>query len=133
MGVYHFIAARTNFPLYFIGSIPSSIRLRIAFCKTTLHDDTPPLFCCVSGPCRLSIPVVKEVMKQYIGQIDVVEICTDDLPEVASDAGVLSIPTIHLLYRGELMDTIIGCVAKGVLASAVEKVLEDTVLNNKSK
>jgi thioredoxin 1 len=79
----------------------------------------------ISGPCRLSIPVVKDIMKQFSGDIDVAEVCTDDLPEVASDAGVVSIPTIQIWYNSELKDTIIGCVAKTVLASAVEKVMED--------
>jgi thioredoxin 1 len=80
------------------------------------------------GPCRLSIPVVKDVMKVFAGQIDVVEVCTDDLPEVASDSGVVSIPTIQMYYKSELMDTIVGCVAKTVLSSAVEKVLEDVAI-----
>jgi len=77
------------------------------------------------GPCRLTSPVVKEVMKQYQDKIEVVEISTDDLPEVASKAGVLSIPTILMYHRGEVMDTIVGCVAKNVLARSVDKVLED--------
>jgi thioredoxin 1 len=64
-------------------------------------------------------------MKEFSGAIDVVELCTDDLAEIASDCGVISIPTIQLYYRGQLMETIVGCVAKGVLASAVDKVLED--------
>lgn len=53
------------------------------------------------GPCRLSIPVVKEVIKMFAKRIDSCEVCTDDLPDVASDAGVLSIPTIHLYSNGE--------------------------------
>lgn len=77
------------------------------------------------GPCRLTNPVVKEVMKQYPQKIDVVEINTDDLPEVASKAGVLSIPTILIYHKGEVMDTIVGCVAKNVLTRSVDKVLED--------
>lgn len=77
------------------------------------------------GPCRLSNPVVKEVMKQYSGDIDVVEICTDDLAEVAADAGVISIPTIQFYHGGKLLDTIVGCVAKSVLANAVDKILDD--------
>ena len=77
------------------------------------------------GPCRLSIPVVKEIMKQFTGVIDVVEICTDDLAETSAECGVVSIPTIQFYYRGELLDTIVGCVARSVLSSAVTKVLED--------
>ena len=77
------------------------------------------------GPCRLTNPVVKEVMKQFTGDIDVVEVCTDDLAEVAEQAGVVSIPTIQFYYGGEVLDTIVGCVAKSVLSNAVEKMLED--------
>ena len=77
------------------------------------------------GPCRLSNPVVKEIMKQFTGKIDVLEVCTDDLPEVASDAGVVSIPTIQIYHGGKCLDTIVGCVAKNVLANAVQKVLDD--------
>lgn len=79
------------------------------------------------GPCRLSNPVVKDIMKQFSNEIEVVEICTDDLPDVASDAGVVSIPTIQIYYKGEIKDTIVGCVAKNILASAVTKILEDII------
>jgi thioredoxin 1 len=82
------------------------------------------------GPCRLSIPVVKDIIKQFNNKIDVYEVCTDDLPDVASDAGVVSIPTIHIYYRGKLFDTIIGCVAKTVLANTIDKALEDIALRN---
>jgi thioredoxin 1 len=77
------------------------------------------------GPCRLTNPVVKDILKQFSGQLDVVEVCTDDLAEIAEEAGVVSIPTIQFYYKGEQMETIVGCVAKSVLASAVSKVLED--------
>lgn len=77
------------------------------------------------GPCRLTTPVVKDVMKQYQGRLEVCEISTDDLPEVASEAGVLSIPTILIYHGGRVRETIVGCVAKNVLARAVDKVLED--------
>lgn len=79
------------------------------------------------GPCRLTVPVVKDVMKQYSGELDVVEVCTDDLAEVAEDSGVVSIPTIQFYYDGAALEThsIVGCVAKSVLSNAVEKVIED--------
>lgn len=78
------------------------------------------------GPCRLTNPVVKEVKQQFAGEIDVVEVCTDDLAEIAEQADVVSIPTIQFYVQGERMDTIVGCVAKSVLANAVSKVLENS-------
>jgi thioredoxin 1 len=77
------------------------------------------------GPCRLSIPIVKDIIKQFAGQIDVVEICTDDLPEIAAEMGVVSIPTIQIYHDATLYDTIVGCVATNVLARSVQKVLEE--------
>ncbi|KAG7344315.1 thioredoxin [Nitzschia inconspicua] len=102
------------------------------FAETVLAKNVPrPVMVFFSapwcGPCRLTVPVVKDVMKQFSGDIDVVEICTDDLAEVAEDAGVVSIPTIQFYFAGKALEThsIVGCVAKTVLANAVEKVLED--------
>lgn len=80
------------------------------------------------GPCRLSIPVVKDIMHLYSDQMETVEVCTDDLPDLVADAGVVSIPTIHIYFQGRLVDTLVGCVAKQVLAGSVEKVLEDIQL-----
>ena len=77
------------------------------------------------GPCRLTNPIVKEILTQYKGTIDVIEISTDDFPEVAERAGVLSIPTIQLYYGGKAVETIVGCVSKNVLGRVVDKVLED--------
>jgi len=77
------------------------------------------------GPCRLSNPVVRDVSKQFAGEIDAVEICTDDLPEIASDAGVVSIPTIQVYYNGIVQDTIVGCVAQNILATAISNILDD--------
>ena len=86
------------------------------------------------GPCRLTIPVVKEVMKQYSGELDVVEVNTDDLMEVAEKSGVLSIPTIQFYYNGIALEThsLVGCVAKSVLSNAIDKVIEDVAQMKKS-
>lgn len=95
---------------------------------TVLESDRPVLVFFTApwcGPCRLSVPVVKEVMKEFSSRLEVVEVCTDDLPEIAADANVVSIPTIQVYSEAEVMDTIVGCVAKSVLFSSVEKVLED--------
>lgn len=65
------------------------------------------------------------MLTEYADAMRVVEVCTDDLPGVAADAGVVSIPTIQMYHDGVVLDTIVGCVAKSVLKAAVEKVLED--------
>jgi thioredoxin 1 len=78
---------------------------------------------------------VKEILRQYAGKIDVVEMCTDDLAQVAEEAGVVSIPTIQFYFKGEALEShsIVGCVAKTVLANAVDKVLEDAAQLHQQK
>jgi hypothetical protein len=49
----------------------------------------------------------------------------DNLPNVAIDVGIRSIPTILIYYCGEVWDTIIWWVVRNVLARAVDRVLED--------
>lgn len=75
--------------------------------------------------------MVQSITKQFANQLEVVEVCTDDLADVAADSGVVSIPTIQFYHRGELLDTIVGCVARNVLAAAVDKVLDDIALDPK--
>ena len=53
------------------------------------------------------------------------EICTDDLPDLSADVGVESIPTIQIFYEEQIYDTIVGCVAKNVLANFVSSVLDE--------
>ena len=99
--------------------------------KTVLDasNDSKPVLVFFSapwcGPCRLTVPVISQIKQQFANEIEVVEVCTDDLAEIAEEAGVVSIPTIQFYYQGKKVDTIVGCVAKSVLATAVSKVLED--------
>lgn len=85
------------------------------------------------GPCRLTLPIIKDIINQFNALIDVVDVCTDDLPEIAESAGVVSIPTIQIYHEGDLKDTIVGCVSTKVLSSAVTKVLEDIGLKIEEK
>jgi len=85
------------------------------------------------GPCRLTLPIIKDITHQFHSAIDVVDVCTDDLPEIAESVGVVSIPTIQLYYQGDLKDTIVGSVSTKVLASAITKVLEDVGLKIEEK
>jgi hypothetical protein len=44
---------------------------------------------------------------------------------------MLSLPVFPYLSSGKLLDTLVGCVAKQVLAGSVEKVLEDIAAKQK--
>jgi thioredoxin 1 len=126
-------ARRTSLPLYAVAKTGGKVLKTYEEFETMVlqaEADSPILLVFFTapwcGPCRLTVPVVKEVSYQFAPSIlRIVEVCTDDLPEVAAESGVVSIPTIQLYAQGQLMDTIVGCVALSVLANCVQKTLED--------
>ena len=75
------------------------------------------------GPCRMVAPVVEEIAQQYDGQIKVVKLNTDENPNVASQYGIRSIPTLMIFKGGERVDMVVGAVPKTTLSNTLEKYL----------
>ncbi|MEH2077181.1 thioredoxin [Nostoc sp.] len=97
-----------------------------SFKQEVLDSDVPVLvdfwapWC---GPCRMVAPVVEEISEQYEGQIKVVKVNTDENPQVASQYGIRSIPTLMIFKDGQKVDMVVGAVPKSTLASTLEKYL----------
>ena len=73
------------------------------------------------GPCRMVAPVVDEIAAQYEGQVKVVKLNTDENPNVASQYGIRSIPTLMIFKGGQRVDMVVGAVPKTTLATTLEK------------
>lgn len=69
-------------------------------------------------------PVVEEIAEQYAGKVKVVKINTDDNPNIASQYGIRSIPTLMIFKGGERVDMVVGAVPKTTLADTLEKHLK---------
>ncbi len=97
-----------------------------SFKQEVLESDVPVLvdfwapWC---GPCRMVAPVVDEISEQYVGQIKVVKVNTDENPSVASQYGIRSIPTLMIFKGGQRVDMVVGAVPKTTLANTLEKYL----------
>ncbi|WP_204105232.1 MULTISPECIES: thioredoxin [Spirulina sp. CCY15215] len=76
------------------------------------------------GPCRMVAPVVEEIATQYEGQVKVVKLNTDENPDIASQYGIRSIPTLMIFKGGQRVDMVVGAVPKTTLANTLEKYLE---------
>ena len=75
------------------------------------------------GPCRMVAPIVDEIAKEFEGRIKVVKLNTDENPNVASQYGIRSIPTLMVFKGGQKVDTVVGAVPKTTLASTISQYL----------
>ena len=73
------------------------------------------------GPCRMVAPVVEEIAQQYEGKVKVVKLNTDENPQIASQYGIRSIPTLMVFKDGQKQDTVVGAVPKTTLSNTLEK------------
>ncbi len=75
------------------------------------------------GPCRAVGPVVEDLAEAYKGRVKVGKINIDDNPKTATTYGVMSIPTLVLFNKGDIMDKLIGLSPKERLEGLIKKAL----------
>ena len=75
------------------------------------------------GPCRMVAPIVDEIAAEFEGKIKVFKLNTDENPNVASQYGIRSIPTLMIFKGGQKVDTVVGAVPKTTLSSTISKYL----------
>ena len=75
------------------------------------------------GPCRMVAPVVEELAEDYDGKVDFVKINVDDSPKIASQYGVMSIPTLILFKDGKPVSNVVGFRPKDELKKNLEEAL----------
>jgi thioredoxin 1 len=75
------------------------------------------------GPCRMVAPIVDEIATEFEGKIKVFKLNTDENPNVASQYGIRSIPTLMIFKGGQKVDTVVGAVPKTTLSATISKYL----------
>ena len=75
------------------------------------------------GPCRQIAPTVDEVADEFQGKAVVGKVNVDDHPNIASQYGIRSIPSLLVFSDGEVQQQIVGAVGKGELSEAINKLL----------
>ncbi|MBI5391521.1 thioredoxin [Candidatus Woesearchaeota archaeon] len=76
------------------------------------------------GPCRLIAPIFEDLSKEYEGKVKFVKLNVDDQPELASQFGVMSIPTLIIFERGQEKERIVGAMNKQALKAKIEEALK---------
>ena len=66
------------------------------------------------GPCRMVVPIVEEIARER-SDIKVGKINVDEQPELASQFGVISIPTLVVMENGKIIQQIYGARPKNAI------------------
>lgn len=71
------------------------------------------------GPCRMVSPIVDEIAQQS-AEVKVCKINIDEQPQLASQYGVMSIPTLMVFDNGEPVQTAVGARNKTFILQMLE-------------
>lgn len=96
------------------------------FEQEVINSDLPVLidfWAAWCGPCRMIAPIIEELAEEYDGKIKVGKLDVDDNQQTAVKYGVRSIPTVLLIKNGEVAETIIGAVPKGMFEDKIGAVI----------
>ena len=81
------------------------------FAGVVLESDVPVLvdfwapWC---GPCKMAGPVLNKIAVEYAGKLKVCKMNVDEERQVASQHGIMSIPTMFLFKDGQVVAQITG-------------------------
>lgn len=75
------------------------------------------------GPCKMMLPIVDELEKEYEGKIIVGKLNVDENDATCSTYGIMNIPTMLFFKDGELVNRHVGAMRKVDLQKLFESLL----------
>jgi thioredoxin 1 len=67
------------------------------------------------GPCRQVAPVLEEIAGENAGKLTIAKLNIDENPETARNYQVMSIPTMAVFNKGQIVKTIVGARPKAAI------------------
>jgi thioredoxin 1 len=59
-------------------------------------------------PCKTIAPALEEIANSLNGKVKIVKLNIDDSPKIATDYGIMSIPTLVLFKNGQAAARVVG-------------------------
>jgi thioredoxin 1 len=93
------------------------------FQNDVLGSDTPVVvdfwaeWC---GPCRMIAPHLDAIATEMGGKVIIAKVNIDENPEIASQVGIRSIPTLMIYKGGKHVNTKVGAGSRGDLQKWIE-------------
>jgi len=71
-------------------------------------------------PCKMLAPVIDEVAGEFENKIKVCKLNVDENPRLATQYGIMSIPTLIFFKNGKVMEQVVGVLNKTDLKRKIE-------------
>jgi len=94
------------------------------FKKEVLESNLPSLvdfWASWCGPCKTIAPFIEELAKEYAGKMKIGKVDVDANPKIATEYGIMSIPTIIFFRNGKVLNQLVGGVSKLDLKRKIEE------------
>lgn len=75
------------------------------------------------GPCKQIAPILEEISEEMGDVLQVVKINIDEHSAVSSEYGVMSIPTLLVFEKGELVGSLVGAMPKARLVERIKELI----------
>jgi thioredoxin 1 len=73
------------------------------------------------GHCRLMVPVLADLSRQYEGRLKIVTLNTDESPKTAEAYSIRGIPHMFLFQSGQVVEHVIGVASRQTLENVVNR------------
>ena len=71
------------------------------------------------APCKMIAPIVEELAHHYKGRVVFGKLDVDSNPITARNYKIMSIPTLLIFKKGQLVDQIIGAISRQILENKI--------------
>lgn len=74
------------------------------------------------GPCQTLKPLLEKLAAEYQGRFLLAKVNSDENQELAAHFGVRSIPSVKVVYQGQLVDEFTGALPEGQLRAFLDRI-----------
>lgn len=72
-------------------------------------------------PCKVLLPILEELSQEYGETVAIAKVDADESPELASQFGIMGLPTVIVFKDGQPVDKLVGLRPKGVYQTIIER------------
>ncbi len=72
------------------------------------------------GPCKMMSPIIDEIAEEANNDIKVCKLNVDEASDVASEYGIMSIPTLIIFKNGVAVNTLVGLQDKETVLNSLK-------------